>query len=153
MLGTAEQPEQVRRPAAVALSYLFKSLDLIDDGIESLGYVDDAFVLRVASSRVPTDLLEGEDIPEVLRKLAGQVEFVREFLGGDYERLVAFVDGLGELNVRGRSVGALLEDEQVREEFLADVLAWANRYEAPPLSHEGKNAVKLRAFLGAKLSS
>ncbi|NLE87669.1 MAG: DUF1232 domain-containing protein [Myxococcales bacterium] len=153
VLAAEDQPEQVRRPAAMGLSYLFKSLDLIDDGIESLGYVDDAFVVRVALSQIPPDVLERDETPEGLRKLAGQVEFVREFLGAEYERLSSFVEGLGELNVRGRSVQALLEDAQVREEFLADVTAWANRYEAPPLGQDAKNAVKLRAFLSTKLAS
>lgn len=153
VLGAEDHAEQVRRPVGAGLSYLFKSLDLIDDGIEGLGYVDDAFVLRVAVSRIPADLLEQEDAPAILRKLASQVELVREFLGEDYERLISFVDGLGQLSVRGRSVDALLEDPQVREEFLADVLAWANRYEAPALGQDGKNAVKLRAFLTTKLSS
>ncbi len=152
VLAAEEQPEQVRRPAAVGLSYLFKSLDLIDDGIENLGYVDDTFVVRVALSQIPTEVLERDETPESLRKLAGQVEFVREFLGGEYERLSAFVEGLGELSVRGRSVQALLEDAQVREEFLADVVAWANRYEVPALGQDANNAVKLRAFLATKLT-
>src|SRR5258708_16672870 len=41
--------EQVKRHAIAGLNYIFKSLDLIPDGIDDLGFMDDAFVLRVAS--------------------------------------------------------------------------------------------------------
>src|SRR5690349_19526593 len=59
-----------RRGAASALTYLFKSLDLIPDGLEDLGFVDDAFVLRVGAALVS----EGErDGGGVLTKLAGDV--------------------------------------------------------------------------------
>ncbi len=37
-------PDAVRRQCAAALNYLFKSVDLIPDGIEDLGFIDDAFV-------------------------------------------------------------------------------------------------------------
>lgn len=153
VLSSQEHPEEVRRPIAAGLSYLFKSLDLIDDGIEGLGYVDDAFVLRVALRAIPEAHLSSDGLPEVLGKLAGQADFVQEFLGADYERLEAFVRTLGSLNVRGRSVDALLSDPSVTEEFVADVNAWANRYEAPALGQDAHQAVKLRAFLGAKLAS
>ena len=33
-----------QRRSAAALNYLFKSLDLIPDGLEDLGFIDDAFV-------------------------------------------------------------------------------------------------------------
>lgn len=153
VLGSAEQHEEVRRPVAAALSYLFKSLDLIDDGIEGLGYIDDAFVLRVAVRQIPESALSGEGAHEVLAKLAGQADFVEQFLQADYSRLQSFVAGLARLSVRGRSVDALLQDAEVREEFVGDVVAWANRYEPPNVSQDPKNAVKLRAFLAAKLSS
>ena len=48
LLKDAELPDGARRAIAGAVNYLFKSLDLIPDGIEDLGFVDDAFVLRVA---------------------------------------------------------------------------------------------------------
>jgi uncharacterized membrane protein YkvA (DUF1232 family) len=153
VLGSAEEPEEVRRPVAGALSYLFKSLDLIDDGIEGLGYIDDAFVLRVAVRQIPESALAREGAAEVLSKLAGQADFVEQFLQGEYPHLERFVAGLSQLTVRGRSVEALLSDADVREEFVGDVIAWANRYEAPNVGQDPKNAVKLRAFLKAKLSA
>src|SRR3954465_11499565 len=39
----------LQRRCAGALNYLFKSLDLIPDGLEDLGFMDDAFVLRAAA--------------------------------------------------------------------------------------------------------
>ena len=41
-----------QRRAAAALNYLFKSLDLIPDGLEDLGFIDDAFVVRAAADAV-----------------------------------------------------------------------------------------------------
>lgn len=153
VLSAQEHPETMRRPVAAALNYLFKSLDLIDDGIEGLGFVDDAIVMRVVVSRVPADALEGEGAPAILAKLTSQVDLIRDFLGEDYARLEAFVDGLLQLSVRGRSVSDVLADPRVCEELVGDVVAWANRYETPSLGQDGKNAVKLRAFLSAKLGS
>src|SRR5881394_3793556 len=42
--------EDAKKYVAGSLNYLFKSLDLIPDGIEDLGFLDDAFVLRVAAA-------------------------------------------------------------------------------------------------------
>src|SRR4051812_10217831 len=47
---TSDAPEEVRRYVVAGLNYIFKSLDLIPDGIDDLGFLDDAFVLRVAAS-------------------------------------------------------------------------------------------------------
>ena len=41
-------PDEATRSLVAGLNYIFKSLDLIPDGIDDLGYLDDAFVLRVA---------------------------------------------------------------------------------------------------------
>src|SRR5215207_10472011 len=79
---------EARGGAASALNYLFKSLDLIPDGLEDLGFIDDAFVLRVAAAQVG----ESErDATGVLAKLAGEAELISEFLGADYERLQRYV--------------------------------------------------------------
>lgn len=140
-----ELPGEVRRPLAGALNYLFKSLDLIDDGIENLGYLDDAFVLRVATAKM------GNAAPEALRPLADDAALVREFLGDMAPRFEAFVSSLQESTVRGRSVDAIVTDEATREELLDDVRGWANRYETPDFVADDKSLVKLRSFLNAKL--
>jgi uncharacterized membrane protein YkvA (DUF1232 family) len=45
-------PDGARRALASGLNYVFKSVDLIPDGIDDIGYLDDAFVLRVACAQV-----------------------------------------------------------------------------------------------------
>jgi hypothetical protein len=46
----SQRGEEVRRYVASGLNYIFKSLDLIPDGIDDLGFCDDAFVIRRWSS-------------------------------------------------------------------------------------------------------
>src|SRR5215471_7241828 len=80
-------PEPSRRGAASALNYLFKSLDLIPDGIEDIGFLDDAFVFRVAARLA----VHAEGGSPVLEKLATDAELISEFLGVEYPRLERFV--------------------------------------------------------------
>src|SRR5690606_35992489 len=49
LLDDASLGEEARESVAGGLNYLFKSLDLIPDGVEHLGYLDDCFVIRVAA--------------------------------------------------------------------------------------------------------
>src|SRR5579862_4015622 len=39
------------RSLVAGLNYIFKSLDLIPDGIDDIGFLDDAFVVRVACAQ------------------------------------------------------------------------------------------------------
>jgi uncharacterized membrane protein YkvA (DUF1232 family) len=142
--GTA--PEAVRRNAAGALSYLFKSLDLIPDGIEDLGFLDDAFVFRVAARL-------GSHVEPIaaFEKLAHEAELVSDFLGVEYPRLERFVAGLGRATVRGRSVDDIVGSPDVASSFVGEVRGWAGSYVAPPFGRDVKNLVKLRSFLATKL--
>lgn len=139
--------EDVRKPLAGAVNYLFKSIDLIDDGIEGLGYLDDAFVVRVAARQAQ----ESGELPESLTQLAQDAKLIGAFLGDLSGRMETFVRGLVDGVVRGRSVSGILEDAAVREEVLGDARGFANRYEAPKFVMDEQALVKLRAFLGAKL--
>jgi uncharacterized membrane protein YkvA (DUF1232 family) len=97
------------------LNYLFKSLDLIPDGLEDLGFIDDAFVLRVAAALVS----EGDrDADGVLVTLAADAALISEFLGADYARLERYVEKLADGSARGRSVAQILEDSAVRTDFV-----------------------------------
>ena len=49
LLTESTVAQDAREAVAGGLNYLFKSLDLIPDGIDDIGYLDDAFVLRVAA--------------------------------------------------------------------------------------------------------
>jgi len=137
----------VRAPLAGALNYLFKSLDLIDDGIEALGFLDDALILRVAVAGAA----QRGPLPEALSQLSADATLVQEFLGDLADRFGRYVASLTAGEVRGRSVEAILSDAGTQEEFLGEVSGWAHRYEAPVFLGDAKNLVKLRAFLDAKL--
>lgn len=146
-------PAPARQVVAGGLNYLFKSLDLIPDGIDDIGYLDDAFVLRAAA-----DLALREDVSslgaEALRALNGLAEdadAIREFLGADYARLEAYVTGLRKGASRGRSVADILDDASTQASFLSDLRGFSKSYQPPAFAREDKNLVKLKAFFEAKL--
>jgi uncharacterized membrane protein YkvA (DUF1232 family) len=143
--------EDLRRSAASALNYLFKSIDLIPDGLEDLGFLDDAFVFRVAMARAAA-----ADAPlqagSAAQRLAADAELIREFLGADYERLEAYVAELGQKPVRDRSVEELLTDPDKRADLQRDLQGWVAEFATPSFFRDSKNLVKLRAFLGTKLA-
>ena len=145
LVDAEDTAEPTRRAAAAALNYLFRSLDLIPDGIEDLGFIDDAFVFRVAAARAPGG---GS---EALARLAGEVETIREFLGDDYQRLETYVAGLGKGSARGRSVDEIVADRAVRGDFAREVKTWADGYRAPSFQRDPKTLVKLKSFLLTKL--
>lgn len=139
--------ETQRKLAAAALNYLFKSLDLIPDGIEDLGYLDDAFVLRVACSLAADEATKAP----IVERLALDAALIAELLEGDYVRLEKYVDKLKSGAARGRTVDDIVNDEAVRRDFLNEVSGWATSYDAPNFSNDEKNLVKLKSFLSAKL--
>ncbi len=148
VVGNDEVPLEVRRPLVGALNYLFKSLDLIDDGIEVLGFVDDAFVFRVGAAHASG---KGAPVPEVVERLAGDAEVVRDFLGELFVPFDRMVQEFSESTVRERSVESILKDVSVREEMIGEVNGWAARYEPPFFAQDEKSLVKIRSFMAAKL--
>jgi uncharacterized membrane protein YkvA (DUF1232 family) len=148
LLDLGEASASGLRASASSLNYLFKSLDLIPDGLEDLGFIDDAFVLRVAAALVTP----GErDAGGVLGKLADEAALINEFLGPDYERLERYVQNLAGGSARGRSVTQILEDEAVRGEFVREVQQWAQGYVAPSFARDTRSLVKLKSFLSTRL--
>lgn len=147
-----EGPQPGQHAAAVALTYLFKSLDLIPDGLEDLGFMDDAFVFRVAAARVPLEVRAADD-SGTLARLAADAELIAEFLGTEYSRLELYVENLNSSAARGRSVADLLQDPELRSSFLSDVRSWAEDHGPPPFLRDEKNLVKLRAFLVTRLGA
>jgi uncharacterized membrane protein YkvA (DUF1232 family) len=148
VVSDGASPESVRRPVASALNYLFKSLDLIPDGIEDLGYLDDAFVFRVAATIAAREGASGSD---AVARLAADAALVREFLGKDFDRLERYVTALGTGAARGRTVDAIVTDPSVRASLVSDVKGWASSYVVPSFGRDVKNLVKLRSFLTTKL--
>jgi uncharacterized membrane protein YkvA (DUF1232 family) len=149
---TGDRPEPVRRYVVAGLNYLFKSLDLIPDGIDDLGFMDDAFVLRVAASLARTEsptAAEGEG--DVLTRLADDARAVKEFLGDDYARLEGYVKNLRKGAARGRTVDDIMKDAAIRAAFADEVKGWSQAFQAPSFTRDPKTLVKLKAFLSAKL--
>jgi uncharacterized membrane protein YkvA (DUF1232 family) len=153
VLEARDAPRPTLELVAGGLNYLFKSLDLIPDGIDDIGYLDDAFVLRVAA-----ELAQREDLSTVksadvatMGRLAEENDTVRSFLDVDYERLERYVMGLRSAAARGRRVGEILDQDAVRSAFLSDVSGFNASYDAPSFTREEKTLIKLRAFFDAKL--
>jgi uncharacterized membrane protein YkvA (DUF1232 family) len=149
VLAAAAPPDDATRSLISGLNYIFKSLDLIPDGIDDLGFLDDAFVLRVACA------LAGAARPDVkqgvVARLSDDAHAVREFLGADYARLETYVRGLRKGAARGRTVDDVVDDAGVRGQFLGEVRAWAASFQVPTFTRDTKTLVKLKAFLNAKL--
>ena len=153
LLTESSMAQDAHEAIAGGLNYLFKSLDLIPDGIDDIGYLDDAFVLRVAA-----DLASREDTGEAsadhlktLSRLTEDADLVREFLGDDYGRLESYVMGLRNGAARGRAVSDIVSDPEIRKELLSDVRGFSKSYESPSFAREEKNLIKLKAFFDAKL--
>jgi uncharacterized membrane protein YkvA (DUF1232 family) len=151
LLGRPASPEAARRYVTGGLNYLFKSLDLIPDGIEDLGFLDDAFVLRVASALAIEEVPSLREEAPVLARLASDTKLVSELLGKDYARLETYVKSLTKGAARGRSVDDILGNEEVCAGFLTEVTGWAASYATPTFTRDEKNLVKLQSFLSAKL--
>src|SRR5690606_5593866 len=122
--------------------------DLIPDGVEDLGMLDDAFVLRVTLAEACGNY---PDAPAVVARLGGEAELIHALLEEDFARLQAYVRGLEQLEVRGRTPHAVLADPEARASLSEEIRAWAKSYRAPNFSRDEKNLIKLRSFLRTKL--
>ena len=150
IVGTDGGNDEVKRFLAAGLNYIFKSLDLIPDGIDDLGFCDDAFVIRVAASLACQAEPSAKD--GVVGRLADDANAVESFLGDDYPRLVAYVKELRKGAARGRTVEDIMTDASARTSFVHEVAAWAKEYQVPSFTRDVKTLIKLKAFLNAKLA-
>lgn len=143
-----------REAAAGGINYLFKSLDLIPDGIDDIGYLDDAFTVRVSAKFVldaGTDGL-GDDAKKRLEELVQEGELIQGLLGDElYARFEGYVKGLRLGAARGRMVTEIIEDASNLTEFEAEVKQFCKDYTAPEFHKDEKNLIKLTAFFDAKL--
>ena len=89
VLAGSDAPEVARRYVVAGLNYIFKSLDLIPDGIDDLGFLDDAFVLRVAACARRRGGAPGRQAAASSQRLGEDAQAVQDFLGEDYARLEA----------------------------------------------------------------
>jgi uncharacterized membrane protein YkvA (DUF1232 family) len=150
VLAAGSPDDDATRSLVAGLNYIFKSLDLIPDGIDDLGYLDDAFVLRVACQLAGAARPDARQVP-VVQRLSDDAHAVKEFLGDDYTRLETYVRGLRKGAARGRTVEDIVGDPGLRDQFLHEVKAWSTAYQVPSFTRDPKTLVKLKAFLNAKL--
>jgi uncharacterized membrane protein YkvA (DUF1232 family) len=141
--------DDVGRYVAGGLNYIFKSLDLIPDGIDDLGFCDDAFVIRVAAALACQEDSAARE--GIVGRLADDAKQVEAFLEEDYARLVTYVQNLRKGAARGRTVDDIVTDDAVRSAFVHEVNAWAQEYKVPAFTRDVKTLIKLKAFLSAKL--
>ena len=152
LLQDTELSEDFRLWVAAAIGYVFKSVDLIPDGIEDLGYLDDAFVMRVMASRAVEQLEQaGESGSPGLSKLAEDAKLIKEFLGSDYARLDEFVSGLRIAVVRGKSPSDIVQDSALAAQVRDEVGVFARGYQMPEFTQEERTLIKLKSFLSTKL--
>jgi len=152
LLKNQELPEDLRLWIAGAVGYVFKSVDLIPDGIDDLGYLDDTFILRVAAERAVEVMSEQQQaVPEPLPQLADGTRLIRQLLGVDYARLDDFVSGLRISVVRGKSPSDIVQESSVADQVCDEVAAFARSYVAPPFAQDERTIIKLKSFLSAKL--
>jgi uncharacterized membrane protein YkvA (DUF1232 family) len=149
LLAEGAGPEDMKRYVVGGLNYLFKSLDLIPDGIDDLGFLDDAFVLRVSAALAVAENPAAKT--DLLGRLADDARSIKEFLGPDYARLETYVRGLRKGAARGRTVDDIMTDKPTRDVFTTEVRAWSKAFQAPTFTRDQKTLVKLKSFLGAKL--
>lgn len=142
-------PEPLRRCSADVLWHLRRSLALIPDGLEALGYLEHAFVSRALAR----ELSSAHDLAErggVLRRLAQEAELVERFLPEEFSRLSAAARGWPQGD---EHPGAeLLVDAERRAEALAEVRAWIDDYRPPLLEQRPEELLKLGAFMRTRLS-
>ncbi len=146
--------EEARKVFTGGINYLFKSLDLIPDGIDDIGYLDDAFVLRLAAkTAIEADVGDLDaDLLKKLNGLANDADIIQELLEGDvYDRLDKYVRDLRKGAARGRTVAEIVDGKGVFKEFVAEVNSFIKEYKSPGFSKDEKNLIKLKAFLEAKL--
>jgi hypothetical protein len=149
LFPTLAADDVATRSLAAGVNYIFKSLDLIPDGVDDLGFMDDAFVIRVACALAVAarpDAKQG-----AIERLAEDARAVRDFLGSDYPRLEAYVVDLRKGAARGRTVDEIATHAESRATFLNEIREWSAAYQAPTFTRDPKTLTKLRAFLGAKL--
>jgi uncharacterized membrane protein YkvA (DUF1232 family) len=142
--------DDATRSLVGGLNYIFKSLDLIPDGIDDIGFLDDAFVLRLACAQaVAADASAKKGVVE---RLQDDARAVGDFLGDDCARLDRYVQGLRKGAARGRTVDEIVTDASLKKEFLQEVKAWSAAYQAPAFTRDPKTLVKMKSFLRAKLA-
>jgi uncharacterized membrane protein YkvA (DUF1232 family) len=154
VIKETELPDDARQYLLGSVNYLFKSLDLIPDGIDDIGYLDDAFVIRL-SAMAALEEDTGAVAPESLAKLgalAKECMLIEDFLGEEiFARLEKYTRNLRKGAARGRMVTDLMENSELMAELLDEADTFVEDFKAPTFAKDEKNLIKLTAFFEAKL--
>lgn len=152
-LEVADAPEALRRASATSLAYVLRSFELIPEGLEALGYLDDLFVFRACAQRALLEDPEAAsfDTSGTFARLAAEAELVAELLGEDYEQLQAAAFAPGPAHAQGRRADELLSEPELCATALAEARAWIESYRAPELATGAEELVKIAAFFRTKL--
>jgi len=146
--------EKNRKVAAGVINYVFKSMDLIPDNIDDIGYLDDIFTLRISSLLMDLKELEG-NYPDVAQKVADYIkdtEIIREILGDDlFDRLRNFVNTLPSNSARGRNTQQIISRLEVLTNIKTELSAFRNDFKPPPFEKSERVLIKLRSFLDTRL--
>ncbi|HET9957686.1 MAG TPA: hypothetical protein VFQ61_24480 [Polyangiaceae bacterium] len=153
LLGVDGAPH-VKGAAALGLTFLVRSLEFISE-VEEQGFAEAAIVLRVAAERVPAEELVGEQNSAALQTLArlGQdAALVREFLGEEFELLLALLHNPAAFALHGKTYEQLLEEPEALADLAYRARQFADQYSAPSFARDPKSLIKLRAYLRVKTS-
>lgn len=154
LLESANADTHSKKLAGAALLYMVSRMDLIPDWNEGIGVIDDVMVLRTCAQ-----LIQGHEHGQLagtavasLERMANEGDAIKEFLGSAlFDKLKAYCSKLSDQAVRGRTPGALIEDENLRKALnveLEDEL----KKTVPIVINDAKDAeLRLKAYLTHKL--
>jgi uncharacterized membrane protein YkvA (DUF1232 family) len=127
-LKTVVQSESVPVPArklvAAALSYLVTRLDLVPDHNETIGVLDDVFVVRTCLAAAGSSVDDGlsADATVEVGRLVNEADRIEAFLGKPlYARFKAYCQKLADSTVRGRTTAQIVSDAAVRKALYVEI--------------------------------
>ncbi len=127
-------PQPARELAAGAIVYVVSPNDFVSDpSVAVASFVDDALMLRLVLRKI---LVKGEADALVLRErytevfetLEKDLDVCRVAMGDLMTWLDAKVDGLKNLEHKGKKTSAFLDDDEAREELFEDALGFRTDY-------------------------
>jgi hypothetical protein len=148
-----ELPVAARRVGAESLNHLLWSVELIPEGLEALGHLEDSFAFRLLAQQALSaePELASADASGTLGRLAGEAQVLAEFLGAeDHARLGQLVTERAQRG-RGCPVQDLLEPGDARAAALGEARSWSQSYRPPSFGAGEQDLVKLQAFLRTRL--
>lgn len=154
LLSEESLPEEPRRLAAGVINYLFKSVDLIPDGLDDIGYLDDILTMRLAATLLDQDAIARAkpDLAAGIKRLSQDAAAARDMLGEPiYGRFLNYTRALTAGSARGRSAGEIVTNSFRLQEVLMEADNFRDEYTVPSFEKTERTLTKLRAFLDARL--